>query len=340
MTTPPSLDEAVSSGAGSTPGPNVVALGGGHGLAACLQALRLVTDRLTAIVTVADDGGSSGRLREEFPGLLPPGDLRMALAALSGDGDTWQRLLQHRFPGGGDLGGHAVGNLLITALTQLSGNPVGALDTLNGLLGGPGRVLPMATVPLDIVAEVMGAGIMGAGAPDGPVAGLGDNTEVRGQHSVATTTGRVLGVHLQPVNPPACPEALAAVGAADWVVLGPGSWFTSVLPHLLVPELAAAITKTDARRCVVLNLAAQAGETQGFSPEAHLEVLAAYASGMRIDVVVADSSLVPDPHGLMSVARSLGAEVILAPVAHDDGSPRHDTARLAEVFAGFMGGRH
>jgi uncharacterized cofD-like protein len=322
-------------------GPRVVALGGGHGLSASLSALRLVTDRLTAVVTVADDGGSSGRLRAEFPALLPPGDLRMALAALAGNdngagngagnggGGEWARVVQHRFGGTGALAGHAVGNLLIAALTQVSGDPVRALDTVNALLGGPGRVLPMAVVPLEIVAEVMGAG-------DDPRA----VTEVRGQHAVATTPGRVMGVHLHPHDPPACAEAVAAITDADWVVLGPGSWFTSVLPHLLVPELAAAITTTPARRAVVLNLAAQAGETQGFSPEAHLEVLGAYASGVRIDVVVADTSHVPDPHGLMSVARDLGAEVVLAPVARDDGTPRHDTARLAEVFARFMGGRH
>ncbi len=316
-------------------GPRVVALGGGHGLSASLTALRLVTDRLTAVVTVADDGGSSGRLRREFPALLPPGDLRMALAALAGNdhlpgsASDWAAVLQHRFGGTGELAGHAVGNLLIAALSQVTGDPVRSLDTVNALLGGPGRVLPMALVPLEIVAQVMGAG-------DDPLA----VTEVRGQHAVATTGGRVMGVHLHPHEPPACPEALAAIADADWVVLGPGSWFTSVLPHLLVPDLAAAIAKTDARRVVMLNLTAQAGETQGFSPEAHLEVLAAYASGLRIDVVVADTSHVPDPHGLMSVARDLGAEVVLAPVARDDGSARHDTARLAEVFARFMGGLH
>ncbi|MCU1678978.1 MAG: hypothetical protein JWM93_3736 [Frankiales bacterium] len=315
-------------------GPRVVALGGGHGLSAALSALRLLTDHVTAVVTVADDGGSSGRLRAEFPALLPPGDLRMALAALADEDSRWRQVLQHRFGGTGALAGHAVGNLLISALTQISDDPVAALVTVKELLGGPGRVLPMAIVPLDIVAEVMGAEVIGAGDDPRLI------TQVRGQHAVATTPGRVMGVHLLPPDPPACPEAVLAIEEAEWVVLGPGSWFTSVLPHLLVPGLAAALAKTDARRVVVLNLAAQAGETQGFSPEAHLEVLSAYASGVRIDVVVADSSHVLDRHGLMSVARNLGAEVVFAPVAHDDGSPRHDTARLARVFAGFMGGRH
>jgi uncharacterized cofD-like protein len=312
-------------------GPRVVALGGGHGLAASLRALRHVTDRLTAVVTVADDGGSSGRLRREFPDMVPPGDLRMALAALAAedDGHFSRDLLQHRFRGTGELGGHAVGNVLVTALTQITGSSVAALDTLKALLGGPGRVLPMSLVPLDIVADVAGAD----GDPRSVV-------RIRGQHQVASTPGRVMGVQLLPDSPPACPEAVQAIRAADWVVLGPGSWFTSVLPHLMVPELAEAICTTAGRRVVVLNLTAQAGETRDYSPEAHLEVLVAYAAGMRIDVVVADSAHVPDPHGLMSVARDLGGEVVLAPVAHPDGSPRHDTARLAEVFAGFMGGRH
>jgi len=210
--------------------PKVVALGGGHGLFAALSALRRVTRQLTAVVTVADDGGSSGVLRRDF-GVLPPGDLRMALAALCGDdawGTTWSQVVQHRFEGRGGLGGHAVGNVLIVALWELLGDTVQGLDWVGRLLGAHGRVLPMASVPLDLVAEVAGAD------PARP----GEITLVRGQVACASTTGRVRSVSLIPADPPACPQAIAAVGAADWVVLGPGSWFTSVLPHLLVPELA------------------------------------------------------------------------------------------------------
>ncbi len=273
----------MSSGAvpGRPPSHKVVALGGGHGLYASLSGLRRVTRELTAIVTVADDGGSSGRLRREF-GVLPPGDLRMALAALCGDdawGTTWSRVIQHRFAGASDdygaegLAGHAVGNVLIVALWELLGDTVQGLDWVARLLGAHGRVLPMAAVPLDLVAEVEGAD------PDRP----DDLSIVRGQVACATTTGRVRSVSLIPADPPACPEAVQAIGAADWVVLGPGSWFTSVLPHLLVPELAAALISTRARRLVALNLAPQPGETEGFSPHAHLEVLAdhAPASGDR-----------------------------------------------------------
>jgi uncharacterized cofD-like protein len=305
---------------------SVVALGGGHGLYASLSGLRRVSRDLTAVVTVADDGGSSGRLRREF-GVLPPGDLRMALAALCGDdswGTTWSRVIQHRFSGDGDIGGHAVGNVLIVALWELLGETVRGLDWVARLLGAHGRVLPMASVPLDLVAEVEGAD------PDRP----DELTTVRGQVACATTTGRVRSVSLIPANPPACPDAVQAIGAADWVVLGPGSWFTSVLPHLLVPELAAALVGTRARRLVALNLAPQPGETEGFSPHAHLEVLADHAPALSIDVVLADREATRGATAeLEKAAGLLGARLVLADLAMGDGSPRHDPRRLAGAFA-------
>ena len=311
-----------------TRGPRVVALGGGHGLAASLQALRRVTPHLTAVVTVADDGGSSGRLRREL-GALPPGDLRMALSALAGDDDwgrTWERLLQHRFTGDGPLAGHAVGNLVLTGLAQTTSDPVTALDLVGRLVGAVGRVLPMSCDPLEIVAEVVGL------QPDDPT----DVTEVVGQVAVATTEGSVAAVHLRPEDPEACSEAVLAVQDADWVVLGPGSWFTSVLPHLLVPDLRDAIVGTRARRLVALNLAAQTGETSGFSPEAHLEVLAAHAADLVPDVVLADEDAVLDPRGLMAAVEGAGGRLELARVAVGDGTPRHDPERLAEAYARVM----
>ncbi|MCW2748719.1 MAG: hypothetical protein JWP10_1861, partial [Nocardioidaceae bacterium] len=199
---------------GGIPAPKVVSLGGGHGLFASLSALRRLTTELTAVVTVADNGGSSGRLREEL-GVLPPGDLRMALAALCGDdswGRTWADVLQHRFSSEGDLHQHAVGNLLIVALWDLLGDHVKGLDLVGELLGAQGRVLPMSSVPLTIEAEVrMGTEVR----------------TVRGQVEVASTNGSVLAVSLDPADPPACPEAVAAIEEADWIVIGPGSWFTS-----------------------------------------------------------------------------------------------------------------
>jgi uncharacterized cofD-like protein len=307
-------------------GPRVVALGGGHGLAASLSALARVTERLTAVVTVADDGGSSGRLRSELS-VLPPGDLRMALAALAGGRPseaTWAALLQHRFAGEGPLGGHAVGNLLLAGLTDVLGDPVAALEVVAQVVGARGRVLPASRVPLDIEAEVVG---LDAGAP----------ARVRGQVAVATTPGHVVSVRLLPESPPATPEAVTALGEADWVVLGPGSWFSSVLPHLLVPGLAEALLRGRARTAVTLNLAPQPGETDGFSPEAHLEVLVAHSPSLRVDVVVADRHAVGDARGLMRVAESLGARVALADVATPDGRPTHDPGRLAGVYAQVMG---
>lgn len=304
----------------------VVAFGGGHGLFASLSALRRVTRQLTAVVTVADDGGSSGRLRREF-GVLPPGDLRMALAALCGDdewGTTWSQVVQHRFTGDAELGGHAVGNVLIVALWELLGDTVQGLDWVGRLLGAHGRVLPMASVPLDLAAEVSGAD------PDRP----DEISTVRGQVACAETTGRVRSISLIPADPPACAEAVTAVGEADWVVLGPGSWFTSVLPHLLVPQLARALHTTRARRVVTLNLAPQPGETEGFSPHAHLEVLADHAPQLTIDVVLADRRAAAGTTAeLEKAAGLLGGRLVLADLAMGDGSPRHDPRRLAGAFA-------
>ena len=306
----------------------VVALGGGHGLAASLAALRHVVTDLTAVVTVADNGGSSGRLRREF-GVLPPGDLRQALSALCGDDDwgrTWARVLQHRFVSDGEMDNHAVGNLLIVTLWQLLGDSVGALDLVGRLLGAQGRVLPMAVTPLDIAADVRGIDPADRDAL----------TTVRGQVEVASTDGQVTAVRLEPADPPACPEALAAVTGADWVVLGPGSWFTSVIPHLLVPDLRDALVTSSARKVVTLNLEPQAGETDGFAPETHLEVLAEHAPDLKLDVVLADRGSVVDHQQLESVARSLGADLVVADLAVGDGTPRHDPAKLATAYAGFL----
>lgn len=306
----------------------VVALGGGHGLAASLAALRNVTDELTAIVTVADDGGSSGRLRREL-GVLPPGDLRMALAALCGDdewGATWSKVVQHRFAAEGDLHGHAVGNLLIVALWELLGDTVTGLDWVGRLLGARGRVLPMSAVPMEIEAVVAGLD------PDDPEA----TSRVRGQVSIATTPGRVRDIALVPADPPACPEAVEAVQHADWVVFGPGSWFTSVLPHLMVPDLAHAICTTGARRLIVLNLEPQQGETTGFSPETYLEVLRSHSPDLRLDVVLADPDAVSDVEALRKVVEDAGAELVLATVAVGDGTPRHDPVKLAAAYTDIL----
>jgi uncharacterized cofD-like protein len=309
--------------------PAVVALGGGHGLAASLAALRLVTDRITAVVTVADDGGSSGRLRDEFD-VLPPGDLRMALAALCDDtewGHQWRDVLQHRFAGDGELAGHVVGNLLIVSLWDLLGDTVGGLDLVGRLLNARGRVLPMAAVPLNIEARVMGTD------PAQPF----EITTVRGQVEVATTWGRVLAVKLNPEEPPACDEAVAAIRAADWVILGPGSWFTSVMPHLLVPGVRDALLDTSAKRILTLNLVMHTRETAGLSAANHLEVLAEHAPELHLDVVLADSDVVEDEALLRRVAESMGADLVLADVGDHGQSGHHDSLRLAAAYRDIIG---
>ncbi|QPP09443.1 uridine diphosphate-N-acetylglucosamine-binding protein YvcK [Streptomyces bathyalis] len=314
--------------------PKVVALGGGAGLSASLTALRRITGDLTAVVTVADDGGSSGRLRDEL-GVLPPGDLRKALAALCGDdewGRTWAEVIQHRFVSRGDMHDHAVGNLLIVALWEQLGDHVQALDLVGKLLGAHGRVLPMSAVPLELQALVRGHD------PERP----DEVSTVRGQANVALTTGEVQQVHLVPHDPPAVSEAVKAVLDADWVVLGPGSWFSSVIPHLLVPELLDALTQTKARKVLSLNLAPQPGETEGFSPQRHLDVLARHAPKLAFDVVLADEDAVPDRDSLCQAAERLGATAQLSPVAAAGGASqgegpaggaaRHDPELLAAAY--------
>ncbi|MBW9205239.1 uridine diphosphate-N-acetylglucosamine-binding protein YvcK [Mumia sp. zg.B53] len=299
-------------------------MGGGHGLAASLSALRYLPGEITAVVTVADNGGSSGRLRTEL-GVLPPGDLRKALAALCGEdewGQTWAQVLQYRFDSGGELSGHALGNLLIVSLWDLLGDHVAGLDWIGRLLGSRGRVLPMSSIPLDIEATVR--------------QGDGGLTVVRGQAEVATAPGDVVSVRLEPVDPPASPPAPVAVREADWVVVGPGSWFTSVIPNLLVPELSRALHETSAQRMLVLNLEAQPGETEGFSPERHLEVIAEHAPRLGVDVVLADRDAVADEPSLRAAADDLGAELVLDRLARDDGSARHDPLRLAAAYDRIM----
>jgi uncharacterized cofD-like protein len=327
----------------------VVAFGGGHGLAASLRALRRCAPELdldiTAVVTVGDDGGSSGRLRAER-GVLPPGDLRQALVALAGDHPATRRsasLFQHRFAGqaiggasagpaaggasaGDPLAGHAVGNLVLCGLMELLGDPVAALDHAAAMLGAVGRVLPMSCQPLGIEAQVRGAD---PGHPD-------EVRTVRGQHQVAVTLGWVESLRLSPALPPACPEAVAAVGGADWLIFGPGSWYTSVIPHLLVPGLAAAIVSSPARRLVTLNLAAEK-ETLGLSVADHLAALRWYLPELKVDLVLADGKAVGDPGPVERAAESLGARLVLAPVAVLDGTPRHDPAALGTALVPVLG---
>jgi uncharacterized cofD-like protein len=303
----------------------IVALGGGHGLYATLSAARRLTPYVTAVVTVADDGGSSGRLRSELD-VVPPGDLRMALAALASDsphGQLWATIIQHRFGGDGALAGHPIGNLILAGLNEVLADPVAALDELGRLLGLNGRVLPMCPIALQIEADVSGLD-----------ADPRMSRVIRGQVAVATTVGKVRRVRLLPGDPPATRQAVDAIMAADLVVLGPGSWFTSVIPHVLVPQLAEALDRTTARRALVLNLVAEPGETAGFSAERHIHVLAQHAPGFRVHEVIVDAAGVPgdrERDQLRRTAALLDAQVEFADVSRP-GTPLHDPARLAAAL--------
>ncbi|MCI2264099.1 gluconeogenesis factor YvcK family protein [Sediminivirga luteola] len=305
-------------------GPKIVAFGGGHGLYAALRAFRLLTERLTAVVTVADDGGSSGRLREEF-GTLPPGDLRMALAALCDDGEwgrTWRDVIQHRFSSAGDLGGHSVGNLLITALWELLDDHVDGLDWMARLLRAHGRVLPMSSVPLTIEADVSGLD------PGDPAL----TWTIRGQSRVAVTTGHVEHVRLDPPRPPAREETIQSVREADVLNLGPGSWYTSVMTHLLVPDLHDAIRDSSALKLLTLNVHPGRGETRNLSMTAHLESLHRHAPELRVDWILADERIAEEEPGLAETAHRLfGARLWRGNYAVAN-RQKHDSLKLAAGY--------
>lgn len=262
--------------AGAPHGPRLsraVAIGGGHGLHRTLQALARIADDVTAVVTVADDGGSSGRLRRDL-GVLPPGDMRMALAALCPDPDLVE-LLQYRFPRG-ELEGHSLGNLILVALSDLAGgDALAGTAALARLLGVRGRVLPCTPVPLTLHAEAA-------------------HGRVRGQRHV-TRTPRVERVWVEPAELTATPQALDDIADADLVVLGPGSLYTSLIPNLLVPDIAKAVNAAGAPVVFVANLREQPGETEGMDLGDHLAALDEHIPGLRIDVVLAHEG--PDPSG-------------------------------------------
>jgi uncharacterized cofD-like protein len=284
-------------------GPKVVAVGGGHGLAATLRAVRRYTDRVTAVVSVADDGGSSGRLRQLL-GIIPPGDLRKCLVALSEPGSRLAGAFEYRFPED-ELAGHALGNLLLAGLMD-GGEPIGALDEACRLLGARGRVLPATLEPVVLKAEADG------GSVAGQVAVMG--------------TDRIRSVSLVPADPAAPAEVVAALADADQLVLGPGSLFTSVLAALSVPAVRDGVARSPAAAVYVCNLRPQVPETEGFDVGRHLDALADH--GVRVDTVVCDTA-----------AMALGTvslPVVDVPLARPNGRA-HDPVRLADVLADLAG---
>ena len=285
-------------------GPKVVAIGGGHGLAATLRAVRTYTDQVTAIVSVADDGGSSGRLREMFD-IIPPGDLRMCLIALAEPGSTLAMAFGHRFDQE-ELAGHSLGNLILAGLIDASGDPVIALDEACRLLGIHGRVLPSATEPVVLKAEAAGGSVTGQVAVNG--------------------TGHISRISVIPSDPPAPPAALEALAHADQILLGPGSLYTSVLAAIAVPRILEGVNRSTAQRIYLCNLRPQDTETAGYDVAMHVAALLAH--GVVIDQVVCDSTT-------MSVGQTL-VPVVDVPLARPNGLA-HDPARLAQTLSDLLG---
>jgi uncharacterized cofD-like protein len=288
----------------------VVGIGGGHGLAITLTAARAFADDVAAVVTVADDGGSSGRLTREL-GIPPPGDIRNCLVALARDEDL-AALYQHRFESGA-LTGHTVGNLMIAALTEMRGNFAAAVAEAGKLLRCAGRVYPATTELVGLGAHVVGG-------------------RLQGQVAVQHTTSRIQAVYLTPREPEAHPAAVEAIAAADLVVLGPGSLFTSLIATLLVPGIRKAVHDTRARRVFVCNTRMQKGETEGLGAAAHVDALLAHAGAFATDVVVVQSPVI-EPDGVEVDPKALafsGIQVVETDVADPTGE--HDPERLAEVL--------
>jgi uncharacterized cofD-like protein len=307
----------VSPGPGD--GSRAVAIGGGHGLSRSLDALARVVDHVTAVVTVADDGGSSGRLRRDLD-VVAPGDLRMALAALAQDRELAE-LLQYRFPRG-ELAGHSLGNLVLVALQDLAaGDVVDALDRVARLLGVPGRVLPCTTVPITLHARTA-------------------DLEVTGQVAVAVTP-RLERVWIEPDSPPATAAVVAAIRRADLIVLGPGSLYTSLLPNLLVPGVARAVAAASCPVVLVGNLREQPGETEGMTLADHLDAFADHVPDVGVDVLVAHEGVGPARWGTPLVVDDAAlASRVGRVVAADllDGDDGHDPAVLARTLADLLGG--
>ncbi len=296
----------------------VVCLGGGHGLAATLSAMRDLTNEVTAIVTVADNGGSSGRLRSEFNS-LPPGDLRMALAALCSDDDwgrSWAEIMQYRFTSEGPMDNHAIGNLLLTALWDRDGDPVKGLARVGDLLQVVGRVLPMALEPLDIEAIFNQKG---------------EIKTVQGQIEVAAARGEVSELRIIPSKPKATPEAIAALNEADWITVGPGSWLSSVMPHFLLEEQADAINSAKAKKILIFNLPdpTTTEEYADLSLTDHLEFVLKHLPNLKFDYALVDQGIDTNNSGFERLVESCGGEVVSFDLADNEQRFHHDPKKLS-----------
>jgi uncharacterized cofD-like protein len=304
-------------------GPKIVTIGGGTGLSTMLRGLKNYSANITAIVTVADDGGSSGRLRREL-GVLPPGDFRNCIVALADAEPLMSRLFQYRFGQGSGLDGHSFGNLFIVAMSGITGNFEEAIREASRVLAVRGQILPSTLENVTLCAEFEG------------------EIHVLGESKISAASTPIQRVYLQPERPAAFPEAVRAILEADIVVVGPGSLYTSILPNLLVDGIAKALASTDALRIYVCNVATQPGETDEFRASDHVEALLRHLRGKPLDIVLANSNqggdIKPEWHVQhvgpdVEAIERLGVEVALFDVVDPHNALRHSPDRLTAAIA-------
>lgn len=317
-------------------GPKIVAIGGGTGLSTLLRGLKVYSANITAIVTVADDGGSSGRLRQEF-GVLPPGDIRNCLAALADEEKLLTELFQYRFKAGEGLLGHSFGNLFLTAMSDITGDLERGVAASSKVLAIRGQVLPATLSDVRLWAE------------------LSDGRRIQGESKITEAGGSIVKIGCIPENPPGLPAAIKAIKEADYIIMGPGSLYTSVIPNLLVPEIADAIAASEAPRIYVCNIMTQPGETQGYTVADHIRAIDA-ACGRPLFNAVLVHKKSPSARALIRYAQQqshpvfvdreaiaqLGRRIVLANVMHEDetGCVRHNSERLARVLWRWYSGAH
>lgn len=303
-------------------GPRVVVMGGGHGQATLLRGLKNHSNNITAIVTVADDGGSSGKLRQNL-GILPPGDIRNCLAALSNDEAMLTQLFQYRFTDASGLGGHSFGNLFISALADLTGSFEEAVAESGRVLSVNGRVLPATLHDVKLIADVQ-------------LPGSSQEVRVEGESRIPEAQGRVRRVYLEPNNPSAFPPSLQSILTADLVVVGPGSLYTSLLPNLLVPDLLAALRVSKALKVYVVNIATQRGETSGYHVSDHVSALEKHIGERMFDVIVCnnwhESGLPPGVEWVKIDEAASRYPVYPANLVDEDQPWRHDSIKMAQVL--------
>ncbi|MCZ8223565.1 MAG: YvcK family protein [Microcystis sp. LE19-84.1B] len=310
-------------------GPKIVAIGGGTGLSTLLRGLKQYSSNITAIVTVADDGGSSGRLRREM-GILPPGDIRNCIAALADEEKLLTELFQYRFHAGDGLSGHSFGNLFISAMTEITGDLEQAIDASAKVLAIRGKVLPATLTDVSLWAK------------------LADGRIIEGESKITEAMGQIRQIGCHPADPVALPAALAAIKEADYIIIGPGSLYTSIIPNLLVPAIRQALAEVTVPRVYVCNIMTQPGETDNYSVADHLRAIEGVCEERVFDAVLAQRTA-PSPQSLQLYAQEhshpvfldreevgkMGYRIVLANVMVEDevtAKVRHDPQRLARVL--------